>query len=84
MNTRHQRTLDAVFAVPARANIEWSAIEALFVALGARITERAGSRASVVLNGKVEVFHRPHPHKEASKAVVRSVREFLTKAGVKP
>lgn len=84
MNTRHQRTLDAVFAVPIRANIEWSAIEALFVALGAKVTERAGSRVSVVLNGKAEVFHRPHPHKEASKAVVRSVRDFLTKAGVNP
>ena len=82
MNTRHQRTLDAVFAVPTRANIEWSAIEALFVALGAKVTERAGSRVSVVLNGTAEVFHRPHPHKEASKAAVRGVREFLTEAGV--
>ena len=84
MNTRHHRTLDAVFATPTRANVEWSAIEALFVALGATVQERAGSRVAVALNGVVAVFHRPHPGKEAKKPTVRSVRDFLTQAGVAP
>jgi hypothetical protein len=84
MNNRHQRTLDAVFATPARANIEWSAIEALLVALGGVVKERAGSRIGVTLNGVDAVFHRPHPAKEAPKPIVRSVRDFLILAGVTP
>lgn len=84
MNTRHRRTLEAVFAEPTRANVEWSAIEALFGALGAEMEERAGSRVGVALNGVGRVFHRPHPGKEAKKPVVRSVRAFLTEAGVTP
>jgi hypothetical protein len=83
MNTRHRRTLTAI-SEPTRANVEWMAIERLFVALGAYIEERSGSRVGVDLNGVGKVFHRPHPAKEASKAVVRSVRAFLTEAGVKP
>lgn len=77
MNTRHQRTLDAVFVTPTRANIEWSAIEALFLALGAEIEERAGSRIGVSLNGTDSVFHRPHPGREATKPLVRRARTFL-------
>lgn len=84
MNSRHRRTLEAVFAEPTRANVEWTAIEALLVALGAELEERAGSRIGVELNGVGRVFHRPHPGKEAKKPAVRSVRTFLTEAGVKP
>jgi hypothetical protein len=84
MNARHQRTLDAVFATPTRANVDWSAIEALFVALGGELQERAGSRVGVSLNEVDAVFHRPHPGKEAPKPVVRSVRHFLILAGVTP
>jgi hypothetical protein len=84
VNTRHQRTLQAVFATPTRANIEWLAIEMLFVALGGEVEERAGSRIGVSLNGIDAVFHRPHPGKEAKKPVVRSVRDFLTLAGCEP
>ena len=84
MNTRHQRTLEAVFTTPTRANIEWASIEALFVALGAEVEERAGSRVAVKLGDAVQVFHRPHPGKEAKKPTVRSVRDFLAMLGVKP
>ena len=30
------------------------------------------------------VFHRPHPRKETEKGAVKSVRRFLTKAGIVP
>jgi hypothetical protein len=30
------------------------------------------------------VFHEPHPEKETDKGAVKSVREFLIKAGVEP
>ena len=48
------------------SNIPWSDVEALFVALGAEVTEGHGSRVRVALNGVRAVFHRPHPEKEAA------------------
>jgi len=84
MNNRHRRTLADIFADPVRANIEWGAIENLFIALGGTVEERAGSRVSVTLNGIVRVFHRPHPGNESKKPTVRSARDFLIEAGVQP
>jgi hypothetical protein len=84
MNRKHRRTLEALFEDSVRSNIAWRDIEAMLKALGAEISERAGSRICVVLNEIRAVFHRPHPRKEASKAAVVDVREFLTKAGVGP
>jgi hypothetical protein len=79
---RHDKTLEAIFAEPVRANINWSDIESLFKHLGADVTEGRGSRVRVALNGVRAVFHRPHPQKETDKGAVRSVRRFLTEAGV--
>jgi hypothetical protein len=84
MNPKHRRTLEAVFEEPVRANIAWRDIEALLVAAGAEISEGSGSRIRVVLRGVRAVFHRPHPRKETDKGAVRSVRRFLSDAGVKP
>ena len=84
MTRRHRRTLAAVFDVPVRANIPWRNIEALFVAAGGMISEGAGSRITVDLNGVSRVFHRPHPQKEADRGAVKSVKLFLTEAGVTP
>lgn len=84
MDSRHRKTLAAIFETPERANINWREIEALFNALGAEISEGRGSRVRVALNGVRAVFHRPHPRKEANKATVKSVRRFLETAGVKP
>lgn len=77
MNSRQQTTLSAVFDGPTRANVAWSDIESLFRA-------RGGSRVRVALNGVRAVFHRPHPEKETDRGAVRSVRDFLTEAGVAP
>jgi hypothetical protein len=84
MNQKHLRTLEALFEDPVRSNIPWRDIEALFTAAGAEITEGAGSRVRVALHGVRAVFHRPHPKKETDKGAVRSVRRFLTEAGVTP
>ena len=51
-------------------------------ALGAECSEGKGSRLRVFLNGRRAVFHRPHPRKEASKSMIRSIRRFLEEAGV--
>jgi hypothetical protein len=84
VDSKHQKTLEAIFEKPERANILWRDVEALFIALGAEITEGNGSRRRVALKGVRAVFHRPHPQKETDKGAVKSVRRFLEAAGVKP
>ena len=51
---------------------------------GAEISEGAGSRVRMARNGVRAVFHRPHPQKETDKGAVKSLRRFLTEAGVTP
>ena len=80
----HEKTLEAIFRDPVPANIKWRDIESLLKWLGAEVTEGAGSRVLVVLNGYRSVFHRPHPRPEAKRGAVRSVRSFLLDAGVRP
>ena len=84
MNRKQRKTLEAGFAEPVLASINWQDIENLFVALGAVVMEGRGSRVRVELNQVVAVFHRPHPEKEASRGRVKAAREFLEKAGVEP
>jgi hypothetical protein len=84
MNKSHRNTLEAIFAQPAPAVLEWRRIESLFVALGAQTIEGNGSRVRFALNGIIATFHRPHPAKEAKHYQVRDARTFLENAGVKP
>ena len=84
LSTRHRRTLDAIFERPERSDIAWRDIEALFVALGAEISEGSGSRVRVTLGDVRAVFHRPHPERVTDRGAVRSVRRFLEAAGVRP
>lgn len=84
MNTRHARTLAAVFQQPTLASIEWSAIEALLLAVGCSVVEGSGSRVRFVKDGMIETFHRPHPAKEAKRYQVRAARDYLVRLGVKP
>jgi hypothetical protein len=84
VDSKHQKTLEAIFEKPERANILWREIEALFIALGAEITDGNGSRRRIALKGVRAVFHRPHPRKETDKGAVKSVRRFLEATGVKP
>ncbi len=84
MNNKARKTLEAVFATPVPAALEWRRIEALFRALGARVVEGEGARVRFELNGVVASFHRPHPAKEAKPYQVRDARAFLEQAGVKP
>ncbi len=84
MNQRHKKTLETIFRKPEPASLNWNDIEKLFRVLGGVVSEREGSRVAVLLNGRVAVFHRPHPRKETDKGAVKSVRKFLENAGVKP
>ncbi len=84
MNAKHKRTIAAIFARPVPPDIRWPDIEALLMAMGADVSEGAGSRVRVSLNGIDAVFHRPHPKPETDKGAVAAVRKFLVSAGVKP
>ena len=84
MNSKHTKTLEAVFKDSVSGTIEWNAIESLLVAAGARIVEGGGSRVRFEKDGIIASFHRPHPAKEAKRYQVRDAREFLSQIGVKP
>ncbi len=84
MKRKYQKTLDLIFSHPISGNIQWRDIEALFIELGAVISEREGSRISVVLFGEVRVFHRPHPSPNTDKGAVASIHEWLKANGVTP
>jgi hypothetical protein len=84
MKRQHQETLRLIFNRPVSGNIRWKEIEALLLALGAEIEERAGSRIGVTLFGVVRVFHRPHPSPSTDKGAVAAVRQWLEENGVKP
>jgi hypothetical protein len=84
LSNRHRKTLQDVFTDPVKANIPWADIEALLKALGADLSEGAGSRVRIALNGVRAVFHRPHPRKETDKGALKSMRRFLNEAGVIP
>jgi len=81
---KHRKTLQAVFADPIRANVKWIAIEQLLRALGAQLSEGRGSRVRIRLNGARAVFHRPHPEPDTDKGALKSMRRFLTEAGIQP
>jgi hypothetical protein len=76
--------LEQVFARPVSGSVRWSDVEALFVALGAEVSEREGSRIGVFLFGEVRVFHRPHPSPDTDKGAVTSIRKWLDSHGVRP
>ena len=84
MNSKHQKTLIAVFAIPISATIEWRKIEQLLIAVGCKCVEGAGSRVSFSLNNYRLDLHRPHPSKEAKRYQIKDIQTFLLMIGVKP
>ncbi len=84
MKRKHRRTLELIYKRPTSDNIRWVDIESLLMALGADVSERAGSRVAVVLFGEVRVFHRPHPTPNTDKGAVASIRKWLEYCEVKP
>lgn len=84
MQKKHQKTLEAIFRQPITGNLKFKDIESLFVALGGEVSERAGSRIAVVLDGQVMVFHRPHPSPNTDKGAIASIKKWLTELGYVP
>jgi hypothetical protein len=84
MKHKHQKTLELIFAHPVSANIKWRDIVALFVELGAEISEREGSRVEVFLFSEVRIYHRPHPKPDTDKGAVANIRKWLRANEVTP
>lgn len=84
MKRKSSKTLALIFARPVSGSIKWRDIESLLVDLGAKVSEREGSRIGVKLFGEVRVFHRPHPSPDTDKGAVESIRKWLENNEVKP
>jgi hypothetical protein len=84
VNSKQRKVLRAIFTDPVLSSIAWNDIESLLLSLGAGKKEGSGSRVGFSLNGVDIIVHRPHPKKETGKGAVKSIRKFLTNAGVKP
>ncbi len=84
INSKHRKTLRAVFAKPTSASVVFADIESLLMALGGVVQEREGSRVKITLKDEQWRCHRPHPGKEAKRYQVEEVRELLERIGVHP
>ena len=84
VNTKHRKTLVAVFTRPTLASIVFSEIESLLKSLSGKVGEREGSRIKIDLMGEQWRCHRPHPGKEAKRYQVEELRELLERVGVRP
>jgi hypothetical protein len=84
VNTKHRKTLRAVFTKPTSPSIVFSDIEALLVALGGQVHEREGSRVKITIKGEQWRCHRPLPGKEAKRYQVEEIRELLERIGEQP
>jgi hypothetical protein len=82
MNSKQKKTFELIWKDPTPSGIAWLDIESLLTALGAELSEGAGSRLRVKLNGVRAVFHRPYPQRTSDKGAVSSVRRFLENAGI--
>jgi hypothetical protein len=84
MNSKHRKTLEAIFTDPVNGAMEWARIEALLRALGCKVIEGSGSSVTFEKDSVRAHFHRPHPDKEALRYRVRAVRDYLQTLGVEP
>jgi hypothetical protein len=84
VNSKHRKTLQAIWRTPTSATIAWADIESLLVAVGCETIEGPGSAVSFRRGERIEFFHRPHPQKEAKRYQVRAVKAFLIEIGIEP
>ena len=83
LNSKNQKTLEAIFTNPVPSDIPWNDIERLFKGLGGIVdSKRSGSRVGVSLRGVRAVFHEPHPNPATDKGAVKNFRDFLRRCGV--
>lgn len=79
MNSKHRKTLEAIFSDPVNGGLEWA--RGVVCRSGLR---GSGSSVTFEKGGKHAHFHRPHPERESLRYRVRAAREYLTTLGIKP
>ena len=84
MNSKHRKTLAAIFKNPVPKNLVWDDIKSLLLHIGCEMIEGDGSRVGFELGDHRLDFHRPHPGKEAKPYQIKAAREFLKLVEVKP
>ena len=84
MNSKHAKTLAALFATPTATSLEWARIESLLIGVGCSVIEGKGSWVKFCHGTTVASFHRPHPNTEAKAYQVDDARDFLIWIGVTP
>lgn len=84
MNTKHRKTLSAIFTRPTLSSVVFADVESLIVSLGGKMIEREGSRVKFELRGEQWRCHRPHPGKELKRYQVEEARELLERVGITP
>ncbi|NMM29452.1 MAG: HicA protein [Glaciimonas sp.] len=84
MNSKHRKTLEAIFSDSASGNLPWDRIESLLVAIGCRVAEGSGSSVTLEKDGRRAYFHRLNPQRASLVYRVKAIREFLTKLEITP
>lgn len=82
MNHRHRKVLQAIFAHPISANIDFKEVMHVFEELGAEVDNKSGNRVGVKLNGHSVAF--VHAQHSIPKDEVVQIRKFLEACGVDP
>jgi HicA toxin of bacterial toxin-antitoxin, len=82
---KHDRTFEALFATPTRANVRWSDAVGLVVHYGGTVIASGGSAHKFTMpNGASAVIHKPHPGNQLSKGRVEAFRDLLIRTGLEP
>lgn len=85
LNSKNRAIYERVFKNPKPSDLSWKDVETIVTSLGGIVDVKkgktSGSRACLSLNGVKATFHKPHPD-NMDKGAVKSLREFLIKAGV--
>ena len=84
MNSRHRKTLEALFASPIPKTLAFRRVESLLKSIGCVMIEGEGSRVAFYLAGRVLALHRPHPGNEIKPYQIRATQMFLISVGVRP
>ena len=82
MNHRHRKTLQALFAHPISANIDFKEVMHVLAELGAEIDNKSGNRVGVKLGGHSVAF--THAQHSLPKEEVVQIKKFLEQCGVDP
>ena len=82
MNSKHTKTLSAVFASYSINSLPFRDFESLIRKLGGEVREREGSRVSFRLRNRVWNTHRPHPGKEMKPFQIRAAEKWLRSIGI--